>query len=89
MIKTVEFNIKIHGGAIMKSETLKLAVAGMMCGHCKNAVEKGVRELEGMIEANVDLEGGLLTVTFDSEQDGESEIRAAVEKAGYQVTGRA
>ncbi len=73
----------------MKNQTLKLVVQGMMCGHCKNAVEKGVGGLEGVAAATVDLEHNLLTVTFDSDRLGEDGIRAAVEKAGYQVTGRA
>nr|MBP9484379.1 heavy-metal-associated domain-containing protein [Negativicutes bacterium] len=35
-------------------ETIK--VDGMSCGHCKNAVEKAVRALPGVLAAEVDLE---------------------------------
>jgi len=66
-------------------EKLSLKVEGMSCGHCKNAVEKAVNQLDGVVEASADVEQGALTVSFDQEKVGESQIKKAVAAAGYKV----
>ncbi|MDD2556232.1 MAG: cation transporter [Syntrophaceticus sp.] len=66
-------------------EKLMLKVEGMQCGHCKNAVEKAVNQLNGVLEASADVEQGALTVSFDPEKVGELQIKNAVETAGYKV----
>ncbi|HBG22997.1 MAG TPA: copper resistance protein CopZ [Peptococcaceae bacterium] len=66
-------------------EKLMLKVEGMQCGHCKNAVEKAVNQLNGVLEARADVEQGALTVSFDPEKVGELQIKNAVETAGYKV----
>ncbi len=66
----------------MKSGKLELTVQGMMCQHCKNTVEKSIRAPDGIVEANVDLEGRRLDVDFDSELVSEDRIRETVEKGG-------
>lgn len=60
-----------------------LIVEGMTCDHCKNRVEKCINEIDGAAakvnlkkkEAIVSLEKGI----------GDEIIRAAIEKAGYEV----
>jgi len=66
-------------------EKLMLKVEGMQCGHCKNAVEKAVNQLNGVLQASADVEQGALTVSFDPEKVGELQIKNAVETAGYKV----
>jgi copper chaperone len=66
-------------------EKLLLKVEGMQCGHCKNAVEKAVNQLDGVLEASADVEQGALTVSFDQEKVGESQIKKAIAAAGYKV----
>jgi copper chaperone len=68
-----------------KLEKIKLNVKGMSCNHCKNAVEKAVRGLPGVMAAEVDLAAGLLTVDLDSAKTTITEIKQAVEEAGYEV----
>ena len=59
-------------------------VTGMTCEHCVNAVKGEISQLPGVDEVDVELEGGKVTVTSSTPVE-ETEVRAAVEKAGYQV----
>ena len=67
--------------------TATYAVAGMTCGHCVSAVTEEVSQVPGVTAVDVDLESGGVTVTSEAPVD-ESAVRAAVEEAGYEVTGR-
>ena len=71
-----------HGG---KMEKVVLKVSGMSCGHCKNAVEKAVRGLPGVMAAEVDLEAGTLKLEFDAAKTALAQIKEAVDDAGYEV----
>ncbi|WP_138294291.1 MULTISPECIES: heavy metal translocating P-type ATPase [unclassified Clostridium] len=65
--------------------TKVLKVAGMSCMHCSARVEKALNALEG-VQAKVDLEKGEATVTLSGEVE-DAALKAAVEDAGYEVTG--
>jgi copper chaperone len=67
--------------------TTTYTVTGMTCAHCVNAVTEEVTEVPGVTAVEVDLPGGALTVTSDAPVDDEA-VRAAVEEAGYELTGR-
>ena len=67
--------------------TATYTVVGMTCGHCVTAVTEEVAALSGVTAVDVDLAGGVLTVSSDAPVD-ESAVRAAVEEAGYEVAGR-
>ncbi|MBT2492926.1 cation transporter [Streptomyces sp. ISL-96] len=62
-------------------------VSGMTCGHCKTAITKSVGELAGVLSIDVDVAGGLVTVTTGGEPD-DAAIAAAVDDVGYELTGR-
>jgi copper chaperone CopZ len=64
--------------------TTTYLVAGMTCGHCAAAVTKEIAALPGVAGVTVDLEDGTATVTGDVAAD---EVAAAVDEAGYAVTG--
>ncbi|MCG6495283.1 heavy-metal-associated domain-containing protein [Kitasatospora sp. A2-31] len=68
--------------------TAVYAVAGMTCGHCEQAVGKAVAGLPGVTAVSVDVRGGLVTVSAEAELD-EAALRAAIDDAGYELTGRA
>jgi len=59
-------------------------VTGMTCGHCVSSVTEEVTAVPGVTGVQVDLESGRLTVegTVD-----ESAVQAAVEEAGYALSG--
>ncbi|MGY2065718.1 heavy-metal-associated domain-containing protein [Blastococcus sp. SYSU DS0619] len=59
----------------------------MTCGHCVNSVTEEVSQVPGVTGVDVDLATGGLTVTSEQPVD-ESAVRAAVEEAGYEVSGR-
>jgi copper chaperone CopZ len=61
-------------------------VDGMSCEHCVRAVTGEVGTLPGVTEVRVDLAAGTVTVTGDPVDD--AAVAAAVDEAGYAVTGR-
>ena len=71
--------------------TARYAVTGMTCGHCVSAVREEVSALAGVRGVDVDLvTGGASTVTVTSEAPlPEESVRAAVDEAGYVLTGPA
>ncbi|MDP5182653.1 heavy-metal-associated domain-containing protein [Blastococcus sp. BMG 814] len=69
------------------STTASYTVTGMTCGHCVNAVTEEVSQVPGVTDVEVDLATGGLTVSSESPVD-DAAVRAAVEEAGYEVSGR-
>ena len=70
------------GGKKMKKV---LKIEGMMCKHCQAHVDKALNGLEG-VTASVDLEAGTAAVEC-AEGVTDAMLKAAVEEAGYEVTG--
>lgn len=69
--------------------TTTYTVAGMTCGHCVAAVTEEVSRLDGVEEVTVELapQGeSLVTVSSGASLD-EASVRAAVDEAGYELTG--
>ena len=62
-----------------------IGVEGMSCGHCSARVEKALNAIEGVI-ASVELENKRAVAECDAGVSDEA-LRAAVEDAGYEVTG--
>jgi copper chaperone len=67
--------------------TATYTVVGMTCGHCVSAVTEEVTQVPGVTGVEVDLASGGLTVTSDAPV-ADSDVRAAVEEAGYEVADR-
>ena len=63
-------------------------VSGMSCGHCRAAVTEAVGALDDVTSVDVDVPGGLVTVTTGGAPD-DTAIAAAIDDAGYTLTGRA
>ena len=60
-------------------------VKGMSCGHCKGAVEKALKGLDGVSGAEVSLDDANVTVTYNKDKVSEKEMKETVKEAGYQV----
>lgn len=58
-------------------------VTGMTCGHCALSVREEVAEVVGVLDVEVDLSSGRLTVRGNDVAD--DAVAAAVAEAGYQV----
>ncbi|MFJ4677174.1 heavy-metal-associated domain-containing protein [Kitasatospora sp. NPDC088783] len=67
--------------------TTVFTVAGMSCGHCERAVGAAVGALVGVRGVQVDVAGGVVSVDWDGEPD-EAAVGAAIDEAGYELTGR-
>lgn len=73
------------------STTTTYHVNGMTCGHCVSAVTEEISALAGVQDVAIDLQaGGTSQVTVTSEAPlAETEVRAAVDEAGYELVGTA
>ena len=65
-------------------ETKEIAVQGMMCEHCENAVQKALLTIDGITDVKADHVSGKVTFVFTKPVD-ENEIAAKIEEAGYTV----
>ncbi len=66
-----------------KNMTKKIIIEGMMCEHCAGRVEKALREIDGVSDVAVSLEGKSATVTAG--EVGDDAFRTAISDAGYEV----
>lgn len=64
-------------------KTTRLKVSGMTCGHCVQAVEKALRNQEGVRNATVHLESGAAEVEYDEARVAPQQMIAAIEEEGY------
>ncbi len=62
-----------------------LKIEGMTCSACANRVERVIRKLDGVDNANVNFATETLSVEFDETKLSNENIEAAVVKAGYSV----
>ena len=63
----------------------KYKVGGMTCSACSNRVERGVKKMDGILDANVNLTTETLTVNFDESKLSEADIEKKVEDLGYSI----
>jgi copper chaperone len=64
--------------------TIEFQVEGMSCQHCVTAVTNAIREHDEAAQVHVDLASGRVAV--ESAQSAEA-LKAAIDEAGYTVTG--
>ncbi|MEU0680170.1 MULTISPECIES: heavy-metal-associated domain-containing protein [Streptomyces] len=67
--------------------TTEYRVSGMTCSHCENAVKQELSALETVVDVQVDVPTGHVTVTSTTPLD-DSRIREAIDEAGYELAGR-
>jgi copper chaperone len=65
------------------SETIAYNVPGVSCEHCRVAIVQEVGAAAGVDAVDVDLEAKMVTVRGTGLDD--SELRAAIDEAGYEV----
>lgn len=70
----------------VEEKEMKIAVNGMMCGHCEAHVKKALEAIEGIETVVASHDENLVTITSTGDID-EKLIKAAVEDAGYEYAG--
>jgi copper ion binding protein len=65
---------------------VEIAIDGMTCDSCVQAITAEVGRLEGVRSVQVDLEGGKAVVTFTEGQGDPAVFEQTIEKIGYQAT---
>ncbi|GAB3672796.1 heavy metal translocating P-type ATPase [Halopiger thermotolerans] len=75
------------GGQRTETLTARLAVPEMDCPSCAGKVDKSLQRVEGVVDADLNPTTGTATVTYDPERAAESDVVAAIEGSGYEVTG--
>ncbi|MFD8865105.1 heavy-metal-associated domain-containing protein [Streptomyces sp. NPDC059590] len=63
-------------------------VTGMTCGHCEGAVSEEISAIDGVSSVKAVAATGQATVISAAPLDEEA-VRAAVDEAGYELTGQA
>lgn len=63
--------------------TQKYIIKGMTCAACSSAVERVTRKIDGVLESNVNLTTGILTVTYDEGKVTPELIIKKVDRAGF------
>lgn len=66
-------------------KTKILPIEGMTCAACSTAVERAVRKLPGITEANVNLTAENLHLSYDESQVSLDSVVRAVDDAGYKA----
>jgi copper chaperone len=61
-----------------------ITINNMTCNHCKNAVERGLKDLDGVKEVEVKLDEKLANVTFDEAKISLDVIYKEIEEMGYE-----
>ena len=60
-----------------------MLIDGMKCMHCKATVEKALKKVEGVKEAEVDLEAKTVRIILDADVPDEA-LMAAVKEKGFE-----
>ncbi len=63
--------------------TLKLAIAGMSCGHCVNAVGNALSSVPGAVPLKIDV--GSAEVEIDTAVTSADAVLGAINGAGYRA----
>jgi Cd2+/Zn2+-exporting ATPase len=68
--------------------SVRLTVPEMDCPSCAKKVDRSLERVDGVLEAALQPTTGTATVTFESGTVTEADVVGAIERAGYEVTGR-
>src|SRR3989339_8069 len=60
-------------------------IKGMHCASCVLMIEKSLKKIDGVVEANVNLANEKATITFDRNKVDDNKIMSTVSSAGYEA----
>ncbi|WP_206668645.1 heavy metal translocating P-type ATPase [Halorubrum depositum] len=67
--------------------TAELAVPEMDCPSCAGKVDNALGRVDGVTDVALNPTAGIATITYDPDRADEGDVVAAIEGAGYEVTG--
>lgn len=70
-----------------QKQNTSFTVPGMGSDHCAGIVRKSLQRLDGIEKVETSIARHRVTVTFDASRAYAADLRKAIEKAGYEVTG--
>ncbi|WP_075980551.1 heavy metal translocating P-type ATPase [Bacillus massilinigeriensis] len=68
-----------------QAKEASLQITGMTCAACAVRIEKGIKKVDGVVDANVNLALEKATVTFDPEKTSIQSLQDKVRDLGYDV----
>lgn len=60
-------------------------VPEVSCAHCKSSIEGALKPLDGVHDADVDIDSKIVKVDFDDSVLGRDKLVEAIASAGYEV----
>ncbi|MNJ18463.1 Copper-transporting P-type ATPase [compost metagenome] len=72
-----------RAGYSVREESIELAIEGMTCASCVGRVEKALKKVPGVLEANVNLATERARVRFLAGLVAAADLEAAIKQAGY------
>ena len=76
-----------EAGYSVVTETVVLKVGGMICASCVSSVEDAIGGVEGVLEVSVNLAAERVRVAYNPKAATVTDMRAAIEEAGYEYRG--
>ncbi len=68
-----------------KTKFITLPVTGMTCANCVATVERNIKKLDGIENANVNLTTERASIEYDPQLISQDEITARIRRAGYDI----
>lgn len=82
---TVPNVVEIKPNGISKSARVNLSLFGMHCSSCAAIIEKSLKKVPGVTQANVNFAAEKASVMYDESQAKKEDLISAVQKAGYKA----
>lgn len=70
---------------LSEQKEIALQVSGMTCAACASRIEKGLKRMDGVADAHVNLALETSNVTYNPSETGAAVIKEKIEKLGYGV----
>lgn len=74
-----------EGGLASKEERIDLSLFGMHCSSCANLIERSLKKMPGVSQANVNFAAEKAAVVFDSAKISNNDLIEAVSRSGYRA----
>lgn len=68
-----------------KSQRISLSLSGMHCASCAGIIERSLKKVPGVSEANVNFAAEKAVITYDGRRAQAADLIAAVKKVGYKA----